>query len=56
MRYEVTLRGPRSAANPLGTVETVIVDADSGDEAAAQAFMPHKIISAVVPAPKAKAK
>ena len=51
MRYAVTLRGPRSADNPLGKVETVIVDADSGDEAAAAAFRPYMIVAGVEPAP-----
>jgi hypothetical protein len=56
LRYEVTLRGPRSAANPLGTVETVIVEADGGDQAAEKAFRPHRIVSSVQPAPKVKAR
>lgn len=49
MRYEVTLRGPRTATNRFGTVETVIVVAESGDEAAEKAFRPYRIISSVQP-------
>ena len=44
MRYEVTLRGPRGAS------ETVTVEADSGDDAAAMAFKPYTIVSSVQPA------
>ena len=51
MRYAVTLRGRRSAEYPLGKVETVIVDAESGDEAAAAAFQPYMIVAGVEPAP-----
>jgi hypothetical protein len=49
MRYEVTLRGPR------GETETVCVEADGGDDAAAKAFKAYHIVTSVQPAPK-KAK
>lgn len=55
MRYAVTLRGPRSTEHPHGSSETVIVEAESGDEATDKAFKPHHIISGVEPAPKKKA-
>lgn len=48
MRYEVTLRGQR------GESETVTVDAESGDDAAAKAFKPYTIVTSVQPAPKAR--
>jgi hypothetical protein len=49
MRYEVTLRNAR------GATETVCVEAEGGDDAAAKAFKPHHIVTSVQPAPK-KAK
>jgi len=51
MRYEVTLRGQR------GESETVHVEAESGDDAAAKAFKPYCIVVSVQPvAVKRKAK
>ena len=44
MRYEVTLRGQR------GESETVHVEAESGDAAAAKAFKPYCIVVSVQPA------
>jgi hypothetical protein len=49
LRYEVTLRGQRGAS------EVVTVEAESGDDAAAKAFKPYRIVVSVQPAPK-KAK
>ena len=49
MRYEVTLRGSR------GEQEIVTVEADGGDDAAAKAFKPHRIVISVQPIQK-KAK
>lgn len=51
MRYEVTLRGPRTDEHRAGIVETVTVEAESGDEAAAAAFCPYRIVVGVHPKP-----
>jgi hypothetical protein len=56
MRYAVTLRGRATETHRHGTVETVFVEAETGDEAAAAAFKPFHIISGVEPAPEAKKK
>jgi hypothetical protein len=56
MRYAVTLRGRATETHRHGTVSTVFVEAETGDEAAAAAFKPYHIVSGVEPAPAPEAK